>query len=687
MHAPEVPRVALTGNPNTGKTTLFNHLCGLRAKTANFPGTTTGSRIGRCNLDGDDASSAEIIDLPGTYRVNLDLPEARINRDVLHGEGLYRQPDAVVIVVDATNLSRNLYLVGEILASGLPVVVALNMVDIARRRGLSLDAERLSERLGCPVVPIVARRGEGLTELRAAISGALDGSPQPATGSRPTSIARRTVASSRAVAAERRLALPDGEDFDGLVAWADSLVAESVGGQDAIGSPADTLTERLDLAFTHPLLGVVVFTAVMGGLFWTVFELANIPMDLIDRTFEVLGGWVAATIPAGAIRDLLADGVIGGIAGTVVFLPQICLLFFLISLLEDTGYLARAAFVMDRLLCRFGLPGQAFVPFLSSHACAIPGILSTRLIPDRQDRLATVLVAPFMSCSARLPVYVLLTSLLFRDRPLLAGLAFMGCYFLGAVVALASAFLARRTILDGRSRPMVLELPSYKLPSLRTALYHAAHQGWTFLEKAGTVIVGICIVMWWLSAYPKSEPPAAAEALRQEAVAIAGTQPELAAEKEAEAEFLEAKYSQSQSFAGRIGRTVQPIFAPLGYDWQLTVGVLTSFLAREVFVSTMAVLLIGDEEADIEDEAQASGVIAKIRAAVRDDGSPVFTPATAASLLVFFVLAMQCLPTLVVTRRETGSWRWAGLQLAYMSSVAWLLAFVTYHGLRFAGVS
>ncbi len=664
-HPPGMPRVALAGNPNTGKTTLFNHLCGLRAKTANFPGTTTDSRIGRCNLDAAGGSTAEIVDLPGTYRVHLDLPEARTNRDVLSGEGLFRQPDAVVVVVDATNLARNLYLVGEILASGLPAVVALNMVDIARRRGLSLDARRLAERLGCAVVPIVARRGQGVPELRAAISAAL---------------------AARPAATEHRLALPDPEDFTALAAWADRVVEESVGGDTAIGSAADTLTERLDLAFTHPLLGMVVFALVMGGLFWTVFELATIPMDLIDLTFEILGGWVTTIVPPGAVRDLLADGIIGGIAGTVVFLPQICLLFFLISLLEDTGYLARAAFVMDRLLCRFGLPGQAFVPLLSSHACAIPGILSARLIPDHRDRLATILVAPFMSCSARLPVYVLLTSLLFRDQPLLAGLAFMGCYFLGATVALASAFLARRTVLDGRSRPMVLELPSYKLPSLRTAVYDAAHQGRTFLEKAGTVIVGICIVMWWLSAYPTSEPPAEALALRQEAATLAAGSPE-AADLESRAAFLEVKHSQAQSFAGRIGRAVQPVFAPLGYDWQLTVGVITSFLAREVFVSTMAVLLVGDEEADVEDESRGSGVITRIRSAVRDDGSPVFTPATAASLLVFFVLAMQCLPTLVVTRRETGSWRWAGLQLAYMSSVAWLLAFVTYHGLRFAGVS
>ena len=670
--AHRLPRVALLGNPNTGKTTLFNHLCGLRAKTANFPGTTTDARIGRARVgEGGEALIAEVVDLPGTYRIHLELPEARICRDVLRGDGLYRQPDAAVVVVDATNLARNLYLVGELLASGLPTVVALNMVDIARRRGLSLDPRRLAERLGCRVVPMVARRGTGLEELRQAIHGALHEPPGNEPRPRPAS--------------DEREPLPDVRDFTALAAWADRVVEESVGGEAAIGSAADTLTERLDQAFTHPLLGVLVFALVMGGLFWAVFEFATIPMDLIDLTFEVLGGWVKAAVPPGAIRDLLADGVISGIAGTVVFLPQICLLFFLISLLEDTGYLARAAFVMDRLLCRFGLPGHAFVPLLSCHACAVPGILSARLIPDRRDRLATILVAPFMSCSARLPVYVLLTGLLFRERPFFAGLAFIGCYLLGSAMAFASAWLARRTVLKGRSRPMVLELPSYKLPSLRTAVYTAAHQGRTFLEKAGTVIVGICIVMWWLSAYPKSEPPTEAVALRQQAL-LAPTS-EAADELEERAGLLEARHGQAQSFAGRLGRAVQPVFAPLGYDWQLTVGVLTSFLAREVFVSTMAVLLLGAEDVDPEAAAHSSGVLARIHAAERDDGTPVFTTAAAASLLVFFVLAMQCLPTLVVTRRETGGWRWAGLQLVYMTSSAWLLAFLTYNGLRFLGVS
>lgn len=660
----EVPRIALLGNPNTGKTTLFNQLCGLRAKTANFPGTTTDARIGRFTLPENRRAgdgTAEVFDLPGTYRLHLDLPEARVCRDVLQGEGPYRRPDAAVVVVDATNLARNLYLVGELLRYGLPTVIALNMVDLAQRRGLTLDAERLTEHLGCPVVPVVARKGKGVDDLRAAVSQVLDEGTAPTPALEP----------------------PREGTFEELASWAEELLEKSVGGPEAVGTEADTVTERLDQAFTHPLVGVLVFLAVMGGLFWTVFALATVPMDLIELTFEHLGGWLAAALPAGAIRELLVDGVVAGVAGTVVFLPQICLLFLLISLLEDTGYLARAAFVMDRILCRFGLPGHAFVPLLSSHACALPGIMSARLIPDRQDRLATILVAPFMSCSARLPVYVLLTGLLFKDRPLLGGLAFAGCYMLGAAAAFVSAFIFRRSILPGRSRPMVLELPSYKMPSMRTALYTAYYQGKTFLQKAGTVIVAICIVMWWLSAYPQTEPPPEAVEMQRQAESLQETSPERAEELSTRAERVASRHARSHSFAGYLGRTVQPVFAPLGYDWQLTVGVLTSFLAREVFVSTMAVLLEADPDADPADR----GVIAEVRNARRDDGSLVFSPATAASVLVFFVLAMQCLPTLAVTRSETGSIRWAAVQLVWMSGLAWIFAFFTYHGLHAIGIS
>jgi ferrous iron transport protein B len=657
--AADAPRIALIGNPNTGKTTLFNRLSGTRAKTSNFPGTTTSARVGRAVV-GDD-TAVEILDLPGLYKLDLDVPEARIVRDVLAGraEGA-RRPSAVLIVIDACNLTRNLVLAGELLSFGLPVVVALNMVDLAQRRGLTLDAARMGAELGCPVVPIVARRGIGLDQLRRELGRVL---------------ASRAPRGPKSDAANR---LPS--DPADLVSWAEAVVEASVGGRQAVGSGTDTLTERFDQAFTHPILGLLVFIGVMVGLFWTLFALATVPMDLIEATFASLGELAGRLIPAGLVHDLVAEGIIGGIAGTLVFLPQICLLFFLISLLEDTGYLARAAFVMDRLLCRFGLPGHAFVPLLTSHACALPGIMSTRLIPDRGDRLTTILVAPFMSCSARLPVYVLLTSLLFAGNPWLGGIAFAGCYALGALVALSSAFLFRRTLVKGEARPMILELPSYKMPSFVNAVVTARDQGLAFLQTAGTAIMAICVVMWWLNTFPRVAVPPEVEALAVQAAATAD--PDARAALETQAAALGARAAQSGSFAGMIGRTLQPLFAPLGYDWQLTVGVLTSFLAREVFVSTMSVLI-----ADGEDPADSSGVIAKIRGAVRDDGQLVFTTASATSLLVFFVLAMQCLPTLAVTRRETGSARWALIQLGYMSAVAYAFAFVAYQGLRLAGIN
>lgn len=663
LQPPRLPRVALLGNPNTGKTTLFNRLCGVMSKTANFPGTTNRARVGRCQAG---ELTLEIIDLPGVYRLSLGLPESKVCRAALLGEE-GRRPDLAVVVLDATNLPRNLILLAELAEMGVPAVAALNMVDLAQRRGLSFDVPRLSALLGCPVIPVVARRGDGVPELREVLLERLASESAVAAPAAPGVLVYRHRLDSAA--------FPSHEE------WAERVVADGVGGRRAVGSALDTLTERLDQAFTHPLLGTLVFLGVMTGLFWTLFILASVPMDLIEGTFGYLGRWTTAVVPPGAIRDLLVQGVIGGIAGSVVFVPQICLLFFLLSLLEDTGYLARAAFVMDRILCRFGLPGHAFVPLLSSHACAVPGIMSTTLIPDRQDRLTTILVAPLMSCSARVPVYVFLTGLLFADSPLLAGLAFAGCYLLGASAALLTAAVTRRTFLKGPSRPMVLELPSYKAPSLRNAFLMAFHQGVSFLRTAGTVIMAICLVMWWLSAYPRSEPPAASIDLRQQA-ALAGD-PSRAEELERKADLLAARHTQANSFAGQIGRAVQPVFAPLGYDWQLTVGVLTSFLAREVFVSTMAVLV----EAAPDEALASSGVLTRIRTAQRDDGRPIFTRATAASLLVFFVLAMQCLSTLVVTSRETGSWRWAALQLGYMTSLAYVFALVTYQGLRALGVS
>ena len=647
--------VALLGNPNTGKTTLFNRLCGARAKTSNFPGTTTARRTGQTRLD---TTSVEVIDLPGLYSLQGDSPESTIVRDVLRGP-MDERPGVVVALLDASNLPRNLVLLGELLTFEEPVIVALNMVDLAERLGQRLDIAALSRRIGVPVLPMVASKGVGLDAVKTAIQTAID---TPPVRVRPAD-----------------LPAPDAP-IEAFTTWADGVLESAYPG----GAPAmvtDARTERVDRVLTHPVWGTLAFGLVMGALFWTLFELASVPMDLIELTFAHLGAAVSQVLPDGPLRDLVIDGVIGGIAGTVVFLPQICLLFFMISLLEDTGYLARAAFVNDRIFRRFGLPGHAFVPLLTAHACALPGIMATRLIPDRRDRLATILVAPFMSCSARLPVYVLLTTLLFADRPELAGVAFAACYLLGTAAAFGTAWLFGKTALRGAPRPMVLELPTYKRPSFVNALLTAKDQGQAFLQTAGTVIVAICIVMWWLSAYPKVEPLPEVVTMRTMAADPAAA-PAVAAQLTADAELLQARADQAGSFAGRIGRTLQPLFAPLGYDWQLTVGVMTSFLAREVFVSTMSVLVGGGAEAEPDE-----GVMDRIRAMTREDGSPVFTPATAASALVFFVLAMQCLPTLAVTRKETGGLKYAGLQLAYMSTLAYVAALVVYQGLRAAGVS
>jgi ferrous iron transport protein B len=649
---PTYENIALIGNPNTGKTTLFNVLCGARAKTANFPGTTTSIRAGRIDVTGL-RHKVDVLDLPGVYDLTIDAPETRIARAVLEGRS-HQPPDVVVVVVDACNLTRNLVLVAQLFAFDRRVVVALNMSDLARKQGLSIDATALSSRLGVPVVPMVARTGDGLDALRRSLAGARS--------TRPPDLP------------------PTHATTETLTEWAEAI-ASAVSTASAAPDGGHDLTERLDRVFTHRVLGFAVFLAVMGGLFWILFALATVPMDLIELTFAQLGSLVEGTLPPGPVRDLLSEGIVGGIAGTVVFLPQICLLFFLITLLEDTGYLARAAFVMDRLLARFGLPGHAFVPLLTAHACALPGIMSARLISDKRDRLATILVAPFMSCSARLPVYVLLTTLLFADRPAVAGLAFAGCYLLGASAALLTAKLFGRTILKGHARPMILELPTYKVPSLRNALLTAKDQGLSFLTTAGTVIVAICIVMWWLSAYPKVPPSEQVLALRA-AAAAPGIEAERAEALTAEADTLQSREEQAGSFSGRFGRAVAPVFQPLGFDWQLTVGVLTSFLAREVFVSTLAVLAGAQSVSDVDE-----GVVARIRGMTRDDGTPVFSPAAAAAALVFFVLAMQCLPTLAVTRKETGTVKYALVQLGFMSCLAYVVALAVYQGLRFSGIS
>jgi ferrous iron transport protein B len=435
-------------------------------------------------------------------------------------------------------------------------------------------------------------------------------------------------------------------------------------------------TERADRVLTHPVMGVASFLSIMVVVFALIFWIARFPMDWIERGFGLAGATIGGWLHEGALRSFLIDGIIGGVGGVLVFLPQICILFLFLSLLEDTGYLARAAFVMDRLMRRVGLPGKAFVPMLSAHACAIPGIMSTRVIENRRDRMVTILVLPLLTCSARIPVYAMVTGLLFPRSPILAGLLFTGAYCLGIAAALGMALIFKRTILPGETKPLVLELPGYKLPSLRTALYATYDRARIFVKRAGTLILLVSVVLWILATYPRSEPPVEATArLAQAAELRQHGRAEQAAALEQEADRLTRGHGLARSFAGRLGHWIEPALRPLGFDWQIGVGVLSSFAAREVIVSTLAIVYGVGEGAVAEDP---STLYESLRRAERPDGTPVYTPATSVSLLVFYVLAMQCLPTQIVTRRETGSWRWPAFQLAYMSVLAYLAALLTY---------
>jgi len=642
-------RLALAGNPNSGKTTLFNTLTGLRAKTSNYPGTTVEHRQGRFKLGGTEIV---VVDLPGIYDVKASSEEEQVALNILTGERF----DTVIIVADATNLRRSLFLASQVMDMKVPVIVALNMIDLAEAAGIRIDVTALARELGCPVVPIVARTGRGLAELHVEI--------------------RRLQTTPSQVLATCDIC--GGCRFQSRYAWTDAIAERCI---QQTGQATHRWTERLDHVLTDPVIGVAAFFAVMLAVFFLIFRLAHIPMDLIDGLFSHVGAWAAGHLPEGDLRNLLVQGVIGGVGGMLVFLPQICILFFCLSLLEDTGYLARAAFVMDRLMQRFGLPGKAFVPLLSAHACAIPSIMATRVIEDKRDRLVTILVIPLITCSARIPVYSMLAALLFAHDAWRASVVFTGAYALGLSAAIVVAFILKRTILKGETRALVLELPSYKMPSLRTAVLMTLDRAWVFIRKAGTVILGISVALWVLATYPKSAPPAEAIALQHQAAKLPADQ---ATAMQAKADRLISHNALANSTAGHIGCWIEPVLRPLGFDWQIGIGIVSSFAAREVIVSTLAVIYgVGEETARDNPES----LYDSLRRAERSDGRKVFTTATCASLLVFYVLAMQCLATQAITRRETNSYKWPAFQLAYMTVLAYTGSLLVFQTLRLVGVA
>ncbi|MEW6303312.1 MAG: ferrous iron transport protein B [Verrucomicrobiota bacterium] len=732
--------VALTGNPNCGKTTLFNELTGLRAKVGNYAGVTVERKEGRLRHTAANVN-VTVLDLPGTYSLSPKSLDEQISRDVLfHRLGDVPAPAAVMVVVDASNLERNLYYATQVIELGYPTVVALNMVDVARENGHEIDAAKLSKALGVAVIPTVASTGEGIDELRAALVDLLGASrPEPkAFCELPKSFEpeveriaaqletafhqRHTSARTEALLLltdEAALAKNTGhypEAVQALVRearakleaaghdWRSAAIEARYARVSAINTEVVTeaaarqenLSDKLDRVFTHKVWGLLIFVGIMALIFQSIFSFAEIPMNLLEQGVAWIGEHVGRIIPEGDLNSLLVDGVIAGVGAVVVFLPQICLLFLFIGLLEDTGYMARAAFLMDRLMSKVGLHGKSFIPMLSSYACAIPGIMATRTIENPKDRLATILISPLMSCSARLPVYTLLIAACIPERTVLgflklSALTMLGMYLLGTVTALFMAWLLKKTLLKGEPPVLIMELPPYKRPVLKVTLRHMWDRSKLFLQRAGTVILGISIILWFLATYPRSSAIQQEYDAKRQALTTA-TFPgvtEAQAIEDARAEALaaidkeEAGAKLRHSFAGRLGRLMEPVIAPLGFDWKIGIGLVASFAAREVFVSTMSTVYNVGAADESEEGTQRLAEI--VRAQTHEDGRPVYTTLTGLTLMVFYVYALQCVSTVAVVRRETNSWKWPLFQWAYMGLLAWVAAFVVYQGGRLLG--
>jgi ferrous iron transport protein B len=744
--------VILTGNPNCGKTTVFNALTGLRARVGNYAGVTVERKEGKL-VGSSKENPVVVLDLPGTYSLSPQSLDEQIARDVL----FHRLPevppaDLVVVVVDASNLQRNLYFATQVIELGYPTLIALNMIDVAGENGHQIDTTALSKQLGAPVIPLVASKGVGLPELREEIARSSGFSrqdvrqipdiPKPPKAGTPYSSPKKFAALPDPFAkevdalsvflaqtfpetkyqaeAEATLILGDerflsssanhypdrirGEITNARgrlekagVDWRSAAIEARYARisqiQQAvtteISPETETASDKLDRVLTHKFWGLLIFLLIMTAMFQSIFSFAEWPMKGLEAGVKWVGGLVGSWMGSGPLRSLLVEGVIAGVGAVIVFLPQICLLFLFIGLLEDTGYMARAAFLMDRLMSKVGLHGKSFIPMLSSFACAIPGIMATRTIESPKDRLVTILVAPLMSCSARLPVYTVLIAACIPDKSVfgflkLSGLTMLAMYLLGIVVALAMAWLFKKTLLKGPTPLLIMELPPYKRPLARIVLRHMWDRAWLFIRRAGTVILGISILLWFLASYPKNrEIDRTYQAQRQQASeGRAPSSPELRT-KLAEIDKAEAGDKLRQSYAGRFGHMIEPLIRPLGFDWQIGIGIVASFAAREVFVSTMSLVY---NVGELDDSDEGTKTLADVMKTQRyPDGTPVYTTLVGIALMVFYVFALQCVSTVAIVRRETNSWKWPVFQWAYMGALAWILAFITYQGGRLLG--
>jgi ferrous iron transport protein B len=701
------PVIALVGNPNTGKSTLFSALVGVHQHVGNYPGVTVEKKIGQMELGG---RPADIIDLPGLYSLAPRSRDEMVVVDLLLGRQREIAVDAVVCIVDGGNLERCLYLVSQVLELGLPVIVAVNMLDVAENRGVRVDVSRLERQLGLPVVAIQANRRLGLDRLKTTLTHVIAArgfsdlqssipNPKPPAsnlqsphtplpevfeneasilesefgGRLPRCLVRRLLLDAdgylqrtlldetdgglieRIQAARARLAVvgcptPDVETtarYD----WARRVLGGVV--TEPSHYPTTT-TDRIDRVLTHRFWGLLIFAVIMLLVFQSVFIGAKPAMEWIEKLTSAVGVWLSARMAEGTLRSLLVDGVIGGVGSVVAFLPQILILFAFLAVLEDCGYMARTAFLMDRIMVRVGLSGKSFIPLLSSFACAVPGIMATRVIEDERDRLTTILVAPLLTCSARLPIYALMIAAFIPAQSYcfgllgLQGLTLAALYLLGIAAAVAFAMLFKRTILRGQTPPFVMELPSYKWPSPNTVFFRVAERGGVFMRCAGTLILAVSILVWAALYYPHDTR-------------------------------LPHSEQQQNSYLGRAGRVIEPIVKPLGWDWRIGCAVIASFPAREVVVATLGVMYHIDDDYKAGSKTSQESWTQKLRAVTWDGTNrPVYTTATALSIMVFFALCAQCGATLAVIRRETNSWRWPAFTFAYMTVLAYVAAFVTY---------
>lgn len=702
-----VPLVAIVGNPNAGKTTLFNALTGSAQKVGNYPGVTVERVSASLDLG---SRKVETIDIPGLYSLNAQSEDEHVAAAALLGRDGHPRPDLLVVVVNADNLERNLFLYSQLADQGLPMVVALTMTDVLRSRGAEFDLARLSNLLGVEVIPVVGHKEVGLRALREAVERNLE-SPNP-----PGPVHQSVERDAKVALLRERLArygldvrpaelrnaletpgsdlekqleeIPEladtlaevranlqpevstGSETGDRYQWA-AMVQQGVVTQVSQPKKAD-LTQRIDRILTHRVFGLAFFVGLMYLVFQSIYTLAGPLMDLIESGVGWIGESVGARLEGNPmIRDLVVDGIIAGVGSVLVFLPQILILFFFIAVLEGTGYLSRAAFLMDRLLGWCGMNGRAFIPLLSSFACAIPGIMAARVMPDQRSRLATILVAPLMSCSARLPVYVLLIGAFVQPTfgSAWAGFALFAMHFLGLFVAIPIVYILNRGVLKGKRLPFLLELPPYQWPKRRDVWLAVWIRGKVFLKTAGTIIFFMSIVIWGLSYFPRPDQVA----LEKQAVARQMD--------ETQTENFIAEAQLEQSYLGRMGKAIEPVFVPAGFDWRISTSILAAFPAREVVVSAMGIIFgLGAEQ-----DEESPDIREKLQSATWPDGKKLFTPWTAVGLMVFFALCAQCMATLAAVKRETNSWKWAAFMFVYMTGLAYLAAVGIHQLSKFFG--